>query len=510
MGAGAGDFGTGGLESGTSGGSSATGGASGDGAAAGGMNGGVPATGGTGSGGGTVTGAGGGSANQLSGYARNPIVSHIYTADPSAHVFGDRVYVYTSHDEDDQESYDMIDYHVFSSDDLVNWQDHGVILDKSIVPWVDYLYAPDVCYSETTEKYYLYFPNWAGSIGVAVSDSPVGPFTDPLGEALVDRSLPGVGDEVDWVFDPTCFIDDDGQAYLYFGGGMPDTGDNARVVRLNEDMISLKDTSASTIVAPDFFEAAYVHKRNGKYYFSYSTSFADHPQTIDYMMSDSPTTGFVYAGVALQQPADNMDDNNHHSFIDFKGKSYVFYHNRVLSLREGKSLYQRSITLDNLSYASDGTINTVAAAQGRVAQVKAGDALARWEAETIADQRGVETDFAQDGGQRVGVMVTQIEDGDWLGYSQMDFGGGATSFQARVASTASAGANIEIYLDGCNEFTEVPGTMIASCVVTPTGGWQSWADLSCTIPETSGIHDLCLQFSGGSGELVNLDHFLFN
>jgi hypothetical protein len=91
----------------------------------------------------------------------------------------------------------------------------------------------------------------------------------------------------------------------------------------------------------------------------------------------------------------------------------------------------------------------------------------------------------------------------------MDFGVGATSFEARVASAASAGSNIEIYLDGCSEFTEVPGTMIATCAVTSTGGWQSWTDLSCTIPQTSGIHDLCLQFSGGSGELVRLDYFVF-
>ena len=459
----------------------------------------------TGAGG--TAGTGGGVVIEANGYARNPIVSHIYTADPSADVYEGRIYVITSHDEDDQTGYDMIDYHIFSSDDLVNWQDHGVVLDLNEVTWLDFFYAPDICYHEPTNKYYLYFPDNGGRIGVAVSDTPGGPYQDALGGPLITRSTPGVED-VDWVFDPTCFIDDDGQAYLYFGGGPGGTGPNARVIRLNSDMVSLMDASASVIDAPDFFEASFMHKRDGKYYFSYSTSFDNHAAYIDYMMSDNPMTGFQYVGTVIPSPDGNNGDNNHHSFVEYQGQWYAFYHNRVLSIREGKSNYQRSITLDLLSYAADGTMNAVPATRGTVPQLKAGNATQRWEAETIADQRGIETDWAQDGAERVGVKVTDTQNGDWIGYSQLYFGEGATRFVARVASMAG-GAGIELRLDGCDGFTEQPGTLLASCQVESTGNWNTWSDLSCDIPSTSGVHDLCLVFTGGSGRLVDVDYFYF-
>lgn len=469
-----------------------------------------------GAGGSPTSGAGGGGASggssagsAANGRASDPIVTHIYTADPSAHVFEGRIYVYASHDEDNQSAYDMVDYHVFSSDDLANWQDHGVVLDKARVPWVKYFYAPDCCYSPKTKKYYLYFPNTGENIGVAVGDTPVGPFQDPLGKALVSRSTPGVGD-VEWVFDPACFIDDDGQGYLYFGGGMPGTGDNARVIRLNDDMVSLKDASATTIVAPDFFEASFLHKRGGLYYFSYSTTFQQHAPAIDYMVSDNPISGFQFKGTALPNPADNEEDNNHHSFVEFQGNSYVFYHTRSLAKRDGKSKFQRSITLDNLTYAADGSINAPSGKQGNVRQLKAGNARARWEAETMADQHGIEVDFAEDAGQPVGVKVTQIQNGDWISYSQLDFGADATTFRAKVASNADGPSSIVIILSSCSAPSQAPDTNLASCAVAPTGGWQSWAELECSIPSTSGVHDLCLRFSGGSGELLHLDYFQFD
>ncbi|XXX74381.1 glycoside hydrolase family 43 protein [Sorangium sp. So ce134] len=466
-----------------------------------------PATGGT-----TTTssaGAGGAPPGEADGYARNPIVSHIFTADPSAHVFEGRVYVYASHDPDDQMGYDMVDYHVFSSDDLVNWQDHGVALDSADLSWTNRLYAPDCAYSKTTGKYYLYFPNSGSAIGVAVSDSPGGPFVDALGKPLIDKNTPGVRD-VDWIFDPTVFVDDDGQAYLYFGGGPSNTGDNTRVIRLNEDMISLKDASATTIQAPDFFEASFLHKRDGKYYFSYSTTFDNHAAEIDYMMSDNPMTGFQHAGTILPNPAGNNGNNNHHSVIEYAGSWYIFYHNRVLSNRDGFSDYQRSITLDYLTYDPQGKIVKVSAEGGRVAQLKSVNAFSRMEAETIADQRGIEVEFAEDGGKRVGVNVTDIHDQDWIGISQVDFGAGATGFQARVASGSAAGGTIEILVDGCDGFTETPGTVIGECAVSGTGGWQDWEDISCPVTAPAGVHDLCLRFTGApSQRLFNLDHMQF-
>jgi arabinoxylan arabinofuranohydrolase len=446
---------------------------------------------------------------EANGHARNPIVSHIFTADPSAEVFNGRVYIYGSHDPDDQSGYDMTDYHVFSSKDLVNWQDHGVALDSvPDISWTDRLYAPDCCYSEANGKYYLYFPDSGSAIGVAVSDDPGGPFEDALGRPLIDKGFAGVQD-VDWIFDPTCFIDDDGQAYLYFGGGPQDTGPNARVVRLGSDMISIADEQATVIDAPDFFEASYMHKYGDKYYFSYSTSFANHAAYIDYMISDNPMTGFEYAGTVMPSPAGNNGDNNHHSIIEYRGSWYIFYHSRVLANRDGYSNYQRSITLDYLTYDSSGNIVQVAAEGGEVAQLESVNAFEQMEAESMADQRGLEVQFAEDAGERVGVNLTSIDDADWVGYSQVDFRDGATTFHARVAS--DAGGSIELYLDGCQEFTGQEGTRVGGCEVAGTGGWQSWVDVECPLDEpVAAVHDLCLRFSGSTqGALLNLDHFNF-
>lgn len=441
------------------------------------------------------------------GFARNPIVSHIFTADPSAHVFEGRVYVYTSHDLDDQMGYDMRDYHAFSSSDLVNWQDHGVVLDAADVTWTDRLYAPTAAYGEVTGKYYLYFPNASSAIGVAVSDSPAGPFVDALGRPLVDRSIPGTSD-VEWLFDPMAFTDHDGQTYLYFGGGPQDTGDNARVLRLNPDMISVADAQAMTIPAPDFFEASHVHELDGRYYFSYSTTFANHEAYIDYLVSDDPLTGWQYAGTVLQQPLQNNSNNNHHSIVEFEGSWYIFYHNRVLANREGRSSFQRSITLDHLTHDADGNIQLVPSQPGRVRQLRSVDAFARIEAEAIADQRGVETDFALEGGARVGVRVTELESGDWIGYSQLDFGEGARLLSARVA--ARAGGTILVRLDGCNEFTSEPGSEVGSCTIEPAAAADVWTDVECAVNIGAGVHDLCLSFQGAEGApLFDLDYFSF-
>jgi arabinoxylan arabinofuranohydrolase len=446
----------------------------------------------------------------LNGFARNPIIGHVFTADPSAHVFEGRIYVYASHDVDGQTGYNMKDYHVFSSNDLVNWQDHGVALDVANIKWARILYAPDCAYSKVTGKYYLYFPNGGTNIGVAVSDSPGGPFVDALGGPLVDIHTPGVED-VDWIFDPACFVDDDGQAYLYFGGGMPDTGDNARVIRLGADMVSLADASATVISAPDFFEASFMHRRGGKYYFSYSTTTATHAATIDYMMSDNPMTGFSYVGTVLPNPTLNYNQNNHHSIVEYEGSSYIFYHNREIVRRDKlSSTYTRSITLDHLAYAADGTMVPASRTTGKVAQLRNLDAFSRLEAETMGDQRGIEVDFADDAGVRVGVAVTQIHDEDWIGYSQVDFADGATSFRARVAAGSAAGGTINVYVDGSDMFTNLQGVRLGACLVSPTGSWQTWTDIECPTEPTTGVHDVYLRFSGiGTEPLFNIDFFQF-
>jgi len=492
-------IGSGGDAVGSDGGAPSSGGVGVGGANAGGApgsggsgpgSGGAPSGGVSGDGGGS--GSGGASSCVPKGKARNPLITHIFTADPNAVVYGDRIFLYVSHDVDGQEDYDMVDYRGFSSDDLVNWQDHGTLIHADSLPWAENLYAPGAC--SKGGKYYLYMPNGGDSIGVAVSDSPGGPFVDPLGESLITREIPGVED-VDWLFDPACFVDDDGQAYLYFGGGPEESGDNGRVMRLNDDMISLKDTSATTIVMPNFFEAMFVHKREGTYYLQYSSNFTPgNDASLQYMTSTSPTSGFTHRGAFLPNANINNGNNNHGSIVDFQGKTYLFYHARKLMQKLGTNkVNNRSVAVQELGYEADGRLKstTMSTQDFTVDQIKCLDGFSEVEAETLAAEKGIEV--LGTAGQTV--RVGELDDGDWVGYSQVDFRDGATKLVLRVAS-AEGGGQIDVRVGGCGEFTGEPGTSIGTCEVPSTGGAQTYAELACTIAGPAGPQDLCLQFSG--------------
>lgn len=166
--------------------------------------------------------------------------------------------------------------------------------------------------------------------------------------------------------------------------------------------------------------------------------------------------------------------------------------------------------MDYMTHDEAGNILKVEPSlEGSVTQLKNLDAFSRIEAELFADQRGIEIEFAEDAGARVGVNVTDIHTLEWTGYSQVEFGEGATTFTARVAS-ASSGGSIELYVDGCDLFTNNPGTHIGSCTVAPTGGWQTWIDVTCPIQPTQDVHDLYLRYAGLEGEpLFNFDFFQF-
>lgn len=466
---------------GNAGGASPTGGADGSGGGA---------VGGSDSGGSGGTGAGGSAPSNCvpNGKAHNPLVTHVFSADPNAVVYGDRVYLYTSHDIDGQDDFDMVDYRAFSSDDMVNWQDHGVLIHAKDLSWADNLYAPGAC--SKNGKYYMYIPNAGSAIGVAVSDDPGGPFVDPLGKALITPSFPNAN--VPWFFDPACFVDDDGQAYLYFGGGN-DGGQNARVVRLNDDMISIKDSSATVVPTTAFFEASFMHKHEGKYYFSYSSDFSSgHGAALEYLMSDSPMSGFEYKGSFLPNANINNGNNNHGSIIEFHSKHYVFYHNRKLQQELGvDKVNNRSVAVQELTYKPDGSLNsvTMSTADQTVSQIKCMDGFAEIEAERLAEEKGIEVEG--NAGERI--RVAQIANNDWVAYSQVDFREGATKLVAKVAS-ASGGGTINIVIDGC--IGGAAGTPIGSCDVVSTEGASTFEELICSIEPTSGGHDLCLKFSG--------------
>ena len=314
---------------------------------------------------------------------RTPLVTHMFTADPSAHVFNGKIYIYPSHDiphngedNDNGDEYQMRDYHVLSMESLDSeCVDNGLALSEKDVPWVsEQMWAPDAAYKNG--KYYLYFParDKEGNfrLGVAESDSPVGPFTPD------DNYIPG-----SYSIDPAVMVEGD-EAYIYYGGlwggqlekwqtgeFVPDavgpSGDEPALgpmfAVLSEDMKSFKSTpqmlrildeNGEPIKAGDeerrYFEAPWLHKYNGKYYLSYSTGTTHY---IVYATSDSPVGPFTYGG-RIMEPV--IGWTTHHSIVEIDGKWYLFYHDCEMS---GGINHRRSVKYTELKYNEDGSIITI-------------------------------------------------------------------------------------------------------------------------------------------------------
>ena len=284
----------------------------------------------------------------------NPIITHTYCADPSARVFGDTLWLYPSHDKDDATDFLMDDFHVYSTTDMKTWTDHGVIYKPlEDAKWAkSRTWAPDCI--ERNGKYYFYYAVDTENIGVAVADSPTGPFHDPLGHPLISKNTPGV--VADRMFIDACpFIDDDGQAYLFVGQN------TVNVIRLNEDMISYDGKVEQVKGAQDFFEAVWVHKRNGIYYMTYATSpfRRGKKQEIAYCTSKNPLGPYTYQGV-IMEPVNS--GTTHCSIVNYKGQDYIFYHTSEVSRTLAPkyyNAYRRSVSADSLFYNEDGTIRPI-------------------------------------------------------------------------------------------------------------------------------------------------------
>lgn len=285
----------------------------------------------------------------------NPIITNMYSADPSAHVFGDSLYIYPSHDEDRAMGFDMKDYHVYVTADLQHFEDKGVIFSPfEQTTWAKTAaWAPDCV--ERNGKYYLYFPTDKKHIGVAVADRPEGPFKDALGHPLLSIDTPGVICDRDFI-DPCCFIDDDGQAYLFVGQN------TCCCIKLNEDMISYDGEVHIIEGLVEFFEASWVHKYNGKYYLSYSNSaLTGHQPEIVYAMSDNPLGPYDYKGSILGPVSSGT---NHHSIVKYGADWLLFYHTGDLGRQNWPDnpvmgAFHRSVCVDYLYYNEDGTIKPV-------------------------------------------------------------------------------------------------------------------------------------------------------
>lgn len=270
--------------------------------------------------------------------AQNPILPDFH-ADPSARIFNGRLYVYPSHDAAGATNWgSMVDWHLFSTDDMKKWTDHGMIFSLKDIGWAKKeAWAPDCI--EHNGKYYFYFTA-AGQVGVAVADSPTGPFKDALGKPLIEKKEAGIR----YAIDPCVFMDDDGQAYLYYGGGR-----QLGVVKLKEDMIT-RDGAIQVVDMPKFYEGVWVHKRKGIYYASYPTRPSGRQANVmAYSMAKSPLGPWEYKGELL----DNHSHNVHGSITEFKGQWYLFYH------VEGPSHWERRVCVKPLLYNVDGTIKPV-------------------------------------------------------------------------------------------------------------------------------------------------------
>lgn len=429
-------------------------------------------------------------------FADYPIVGYSYLADPGAIYYNGRVYVYCSNDNEnppDGETYDMSSIVCVSSSDLKNWTNHGIVFDvPRDASWSNLSWAPSPAYKNG--KFYLYFGNGGSAIGVAVADNPLGPFKDPVGRSIANGSTPGVQPFDGWLFDPMTFIDDDGQAYMYFGGN----GDgNMRVAKLNEDMISING-SCGKITVPNLFEAAWVHKHNGTYYFSYSTNPAN-GMRIDYMTSKDPMTGFTYGGIMSPQPPIN-NNNNHQAVVEIEGKWYQIYHNRIVARDNNVGMpYHRNLAIDEFTHNADGSINTMKNTVDGVTQIRYLDPYIRQEGETMSNQSGIDVENCSAGG----MDLAYIDNGDWIMVEGVDFGSaGAGSFSASVASEKTGGT-IEIRLGSTT------GTLAGTMQVPNTGGYQDWQTELISLEKITGVHNVYFVFKGSGASLFNIDHWKF-
>lgn len=452
----------------------------------------------------------------------NPLMTQRFGADPYAMVYEDTLYIYMTADEPEYNAdgslgtntYSKIkSIHVISSKDMVNWTDHGSIAaagKDGAAKWANNSWAPAVCWKEIDgkPKFFLYFANSGGGIGVLTADSPTGPFTDPLGEALVSRATPTC-DSVLWLFDPAVLIDEDGSAYLYFGGGVPEGmaahPGTARVVKLGEDMISLAGDPVA-IDAPYLFEDSGIHKMGDTYYYTYSSNFSvDAAGTAEYglkngeicyMTSDSPMEPFTYQGVILPNPGEffGMGGNNHHCVFNFRGEWFITYHAQALEQKLGMSGGYRSTHIDKLVIKEDGSLGKTKGTTAGAGQSGNINPYETVEAETMWNQGGILTTpcGTEAAGCGSGNMaVCGMETGSWIGVKGVDFGEqGATEFMASVCGSTEADGVIQIRID------RLMGEVIGYLTV-PVGDGESYLQQTCTLLKTvTGVHDLYFTFYG--------------
>ena len=419
--------------------------------------------------------------------AQRPVIQTKYTADPAPMVYNDTVFLYTTHDEDDAEGFKMQDWLLYTSTDMVNWTDHGVVASLKSFDWVkrdNGAWAEQVV--ERNGKFYMYCPIHGNGIGVLVSNSPYGPFKDPLGKPLVWQKEHW--DDID----PTVFIDEDGQAYMYWGNP------NCYYVKLNEDMISYSGDIVKLKETPEHYqEGPWFYKRNGRYYLAFASTCC--PEGIGYAMSNSPTGPWETKGY-IMRPTERSR-GNHPGIMDYKGKSYVFGLNYDLLKLETNTHYERrSVSVAEMHYNEDGTIQEVPYwADTKLEQIGTFNPFRKVEAETMTWGYGLKTVP----NSKNSLSVVDVNSGEYICVRGVDFGKNkARRFE--VSALPLEGGNLKIRLDA-------PDGKIVGNVNIPQGNGISKYELySCEINAVSGVHDLYLSFEGENNkDLFELDYWKF-
>lgn len=410
----------------------------------------------------------------LEGRSQNPIIRNQFSADPSARVFGNRVYIYPSHDILATENrgrlgwFCMEDYHVFSSGNLTDWTDHGMLITQNKIPWVKpdsySMWAPDCI--ERNGKYYLYFPTSPKDtaaygrgfrVGVAIADKPTGPFI-PQPEPIKD--VRGI--------DPNVFIDKDGQAYLYWSAG------NIYGAKLKANMLELDSEVKilGELPTKGLKEGPYLFERNGTYYLTYP-HVENKTERLEYATGNSPLGPFKVTGVIMDESASGCW-TNHHSFIQFKNQWYLFYHDKDYSPRFDKA---RSVRADSLFFNGDGTIRKVIPTFRGIGLTNAGSEI-QIDRYSAISSNGVSVAFVDTSNHFLGWKTDFTEQNGWIQYNSVGFGSGSHK-KVSVNAMSKTGGTLQIRTGSNN------GPVIAEIPIPKSDNWAISKASLLTVPKNT-------------------------
>ena len=425
-----------------------------------------------------------------SAFSQNPLIMDQFTADPTARVFNGKIYVYPSHDivppegEGRSEWFNMADYHVFSSENLIDWEDHGKILDQEDVPWADSeaysMWAPDAI--EKNGKYYFYFPTrmkgasdgeTGFSIGVAVADKPEGPFV-PQPEPI--EGVIGI--------DPNIFIDQDGQAYLYW------SRNKIFGAKLKENMLELDSEPQIFTELPQkgHIEGPFVFEREGIYYMTYP-HVANKTERLEYATGNNPLGPFTHQGVIMDESASGTW-TNHHSIVKFQDQWFLFYHDNDFSPDFDKN---RSIRADSLFFTKEGLIEKVIPTHRGVG-ITPDTSQIQIDRYSQKSNIGAAVVFLDRLDTFQGWKAVLNKPNAWIRYNQVDFGtDGPENVKIRARSLKGGTVAVKTAGQDNREISEVP--------IRKGGEWDIF-----TVPvqrEVTAVQDLVLELTSGDGVEVD-------